>query len=118
MVIRALERAEITQLSNTLTENGKSAIALERAEITQLSNTHKGKHLYVIALERAEITQLSNLPTMTMQSLLCFRTSRNYTALKQATRITIITPCFRTSRNYTALKPQMFDFRVSSVLDC
>ena len=38
MVIRALERAEITQLSNTLTENGKSAIALERAEITQLSN--------------------------------------------------------------------------------
>ena len=54
----------------------KKTTALERAEITQLSNDYLLMWMILEALERAEITQLSNL------------------------------------------KPQMFDFRVSSVLDC
>ena len=74
--IIALERAEITQLSNTAWKMESKGIALERAEITQLSNSNRYSNRILIALERAEITQLSNL------------------------------------------KPQMFDFRVSSVLDC
>ena len=37
-------------------------MALERAEITQLSNEHTMELLDKAALERAEITQLSNTP--------------------------------------------------------
>ena len=38
----ALERAEITQLSNAHVVNSNPTFALERAEITQLSNTIHG----------------------------------------------------------------------------
>ena len=38
-----------------------SPFALERAEITQLSNKRIPFHVHVFALERAEITQLSNI---------------------------------------------------------
>ena len=72
----ALERAEITQLSNSSHVIIFTVPALERAEITQLSNYLHILIAHIFALERAEITQLSNL------------------------------------------KPEMFDFRVSSVLDC
>ena len=56
----ALERAEITQLSNSLQWLDDSCGALERAEITQLSNLLILIRLINSALERAEITQLSN----------------------------------------------------------
>ena len=56
----ALERAEITQLSNLNSETSTSLFALERAEITQLSNLWETNATNKIALERAEITQLSN----------------------------------------------------------
>ena len=59
-VVLALERAEITQLSNGKYKFVKFDYALERAEITQLSNTPDSTHDSEPALERAEITQLSN----------------------------------------------------------
>ena len=92
--------------------------ALERAEITQLSNTDEVNNDADSALERAEITQLSNIRGSQVINAFGFRTSRNYTALKRISMMFRSIMCFRTSRNYTALKPQMFDFRVSSVLDC
>ena len=61
----ALERAEITQLSNTLPVQSISATALERAEITQLSNLECYLRNNLLALERAEITQLSNIGMVT-----------------------------------------------------
>ena len=56
----ALERAEITQLSNYYVHPDDFTIALERAEITQLSNKALACESTAKALERAEITQLSN----------------------------------------------------------
>ena len=57
-------------------------LALERAEITQLSNILNGAMKIESALERAEITQLSNQISSRKLQAHCFRTSRNYTALK------------------------------------
>ena len=57
----ALERAEITQLSNDELLISLLEKALERAEITQLSNCFFNLCHNAFALERAEITQLSNL---------------------------------------------------------
>lgn len=59
--MKALERAEITQLSNLHMSRTQSQVALERPEITQLSNQHERAEFAEAALERAEITQLSNL---------------------------------------------------------
>ena len=56
----ALERAEITQLSNTCAICLNQPNALERAEITQLSNVSLNVESLPSVLERAEITQLSN----------------------------------------------------------
>ena len=58
----ALERAEITQLSNSSHVIIFTVPALERAEITQLSNYLHILIAHIFALERAEITQLSNHP--------------------------------------------------------
>ena len=78
--------------------------ALERAEITQLSNGGVKYVSFRYALERAEITQLSNNQKHSCCQGTGFRTSRNYTALKQASYSFLWQTRFRTSRNYTALK--------------
>ena len=104
MNVLALERAEITQLSNVVGYFIQPPRALERAEITQLSNGSTTENVAGTALERAEITQLSNPGMATIPLMPCFRTSRNYTALKRFRQSRNKVCRFRTSRNYTALK--------------
>ena len=100
----ALERAEITQLSNPLGKNSDTLDALERAEITQLSNSIDCKCLVASCFRTSRNYTALKLVLSFVLFNIGFRTSRNYTALKQPIYAREYNDSFRTSRNYTALK--------------